>query len=40
MKTLAMHGDPVEMEKHEAIELAQALLKAAERIKPYENPTR
>jgi hypothetical protein len=32
LKAVTKRGDPVELEKHEAIELARALLKAAEKI--------
>jgi hypothetical protein len=32
LKAVTKYGDPVELEKQEAIKLAQALLKAAERI--------
>jgi hypothetical protein len=32
LKAITKHGDPVELTKKEAIDLAHALLKAAERI--------
>jgi hypothetical protein len=32
LKAVTKHGDPVELTKEEAIELAQALLKAAEQV--------